>query len=386
MIQPEEIKKKALRRYLEILSSSVQGTPDFPWDIPFGKVKDTSNFSVLNDEIKKLKNESKEEKGYGYSVEFTSKNNRMIGRQDFPTRIYFENLTNYLKFIHKETEYHNFMLAAQRIIEELPQLHPWVISNPRKVLDNLGKWEDIIKVCKYFLENPRPHIFIRELPLDISTKFVEENEAIIKNLLDILIEEHLNKDETDFMKRFHLKCDEPLIRMRILDLKIAQELFSGISDLSIPQNQFNQLDIPCKRVFILENKTNVLNFLTLPSMEDSVAIFGKGFGVVSLKDAAWLANKQIIYWGDIDPHGFQILSQIRGYFPQTQSCMMDLDTFREFEDLATTGACTDVTELEHLTPEEHLLFSHLCSLETNNRLEQEKIHHRYVLKKMHEIS
>lgn len=382
MIQPEEIKKKALRRYLDILSSSVQGTPDFPWDITFGKVKDTSNFSALNEEIKKLKSESKAEKGYGYSIEFTSKNDRRLSRQSFPTRIYFEDLTDYLKFIHKEREYYNFMLATQEIIEALPLLQTWVLSNPRKVLDNLDKWDYLIKVCKYFLANPRPNIYIREIPLDISTKFIEENKTIIKSLLDILIEDYVNKDETEFNKRFNLKDDEPLIRLRILDFKIAQKLFNGINDLSIPQSQFNQQDLPCKRVFVLENKTNVLNFLTLPSLEDSVAIFGKGFGVGGLKGARWLANKQIIYWGDIDPHGFQILSQIRGYFPQTQSCMMDLETFREFENLATTGACTGVTELEHLTPEEHLLFNHLSSMEKNNRLEQEKIPHRYALEKI----
>jgi len=391
MIQPEEIKTKASRWYLDILSSSVQGTPEFPKNVPFGKIRasETSkNFSVINEEIKKLKSESKDENGYGYSVEFTIKNDRKIGKQSFPTRIYFEDLTDYLTFIHKEKEYRNFMLAAQQIIADIPQLRPWVISNPRKVLDSLDKWEDLIKVCNYFLECPKPNIFIRELPLDISTKFVEENEAIIKTLLDILIEEHLNKDETDFKKRFNLKYNEPLIRLRILDPQMAQDLFNGVDDLSIPQSQFNKLDIPCSRVFIFENKTNysnIFNFLTLPSIKDSISIFGQGFGVNNLKNTEWLSNKQIIYWGDIDAHGFQILSQIRGYFPRTQSCMMDFETFREFKYLAVTGTDTNVTALENLTPEEHELFEYLINLKENNRLEQEKVPHVYALRKIREL-
>ncbi|MCQ6963740.1 hypothetical protein PV02_11700 [Methanolobus chelungpuianus] len=387
MIQPEEIWTKASRWYKDILASSVRDTPEFPRFISFGKVKakDTlDNFPLIRDGIEVLINESKDKKGYGYTIEFIQRNDQKIGTQNFPDKIFFETLDDYLKFFRKEKEYEHFIIVVQKLTNDLPQLLPWAKSNPMKVIDNLGKWDDLIKVCKYFLENPRPNIYIREIPLDISTKFIEENTPIIRALLDIIIEEHVNRDENDFRKRFNLKYDEPLIRVRILDPGIAQEFFSGIDDLSIPQSQFNQLDIPCKRVFVLENKINVLNFLTIPSMGDSMAIFGKGFGVGTLKGAAWLANKQIIYWGDIDPHGFQILSQIRGYFPQTRSCMMDLDTFREFEELATTGACTDVTELEHLTPEEHLLFNHLCSLETNNRLEQEKIHHRYVLKKIYE--
>lgn len=391
MIQPEEIETKALRWYLEILSSSVHGTPDFPRNIPFGKIKanETSkNFLVINEEIKKLKSEAKEEKGYGYSIEFTLKNDRKIGKQYFPTRIYFEDLSNYLRFLHKEKEYRSFMLATQQIIAVLPQLQPWIISNPQKVLDNLGKWDDLIKVCRYFIEHPNPNHFIRELPLDISTKFVEENEIIIKVLLDILIEEHLNKDETDFKKRFNLKYSEPFIRLRILDQQIAQDLFSGVDDLSIPQSQFNKLNIPCRRILILENKTNysnIFNFLTLPSIKDSISIFGKGFGICSLKKAQWLLDKQIIYWGDIDAHGFQILSQIRGYFPHTQSCMMDIETFSKFQHLAVTGADTNVLALENLTHEEHELFEHLINLKENNRLEQEKIPHVYALKKIHEI-
>jgi hypothetical protein len=257
-----------------------------------------------------------------------------------------------------------------------------------KILEKLDKWDDIIKVCKYFIEYPKPNVYIRELPLDISTKFLEENKALIKSLLDILIEEHLNKDENEFEKRFNLKYSEPLIRLRILDDEIAQNLFHGVNDLSIPQGQFNTLNIPCSRVLILENKTNysnIFNFLSLPSLKDSISIFGRGFGVNLLKNAKWLSNKQIIYWGDIDAHGFQILSQIRGYFPQTQSCMMDIEAFTEFKDLAVTGTETNLTNLKHLNLEEHRLFEHLISLKENNRLEQEKIPHVYALKKIHEL-
>ncbi|SDF93591.1 hypothetical protein SAMN04488589_1739 [Methanolobus vulcani] len=391
IIQPDKIRSIATSWYKDILSSSVYGIPQFPRNVRFRKVKSNEtqeNFFKINTETDKLINGSKEKKGYGYTVELAQRNDRRIGPQKFPEKIYFETLDDYLKFFRKEAQYAEFIEITQRLKRELPHLLPWVESNPMKVIDNLGKWDDIIKVCYFFLENPMPNIFIREIPLDISTKFIEENKVIIKYLLDILIEDYVNKDETDFNKHFNLKNNEPLIRLKILDPKIAHEFFSGVDDLSIPQSQFNQLNLPCKRAFILENKTNytnIFNFLTLPSLEGSIAIFGKGFGVGLLKDATWLSNKQIIYWGDIDPHGLQILSQIRGYFPQTQSCMMDLNTFTDFSSLSVMGACTDVTEIEHLTPDEHELFDYLNSMEECNRLEQEKIPHEYALKMIYEI-
>lgn len=391
MIQPEDIKKEALRWFPDILSSSVQGNSAFPRDLRFGKIKPDEtlvNLKKINDEITNLKDRSKEQIGYGYCIDFVTRRDRKIGEQRFPSRIYFDDLDDYLKFIRKEKEYHDFIITTQRIIAEIPQLRSWIVANPKKVLANINNWNDLIKVCKYFIEFPKPNVYIRELPLDISTKFIEENKALIKNLLDILIEENLNNDETEFEKRFNLKYREPLIRFKILDNGISQTLFYGVNDLSIPQSQFNTLNMPCKRIIILENKTNysnIFNFLTLPSLKDSISVFGQGFSINLLKNAEWLSNKQIIYWGDIDAHGFQILSQIRGYFPQTRSCMMDIETFSEFKDLAVTGSEINLTTLDHLTHEEHRLFEHLINLKKNNRLEQEKIPHAYALKKMYEL-
>ena len=125
MIQPEDIKMISLRWYLNILSSSVQGKPAFPRDVPFGKIRPNEtleNFSKINKEINNLKNESKEQKGYGYCIEFTLRKDRRIGEQHFPTRIYFDNLNDYLKFIHKEKEYRNFILTTQTIVAEIPHL------------------------------------------------------------------------------------------------------------------------------------------------------------------------------------------------------------------------------------------------------------------------
>ncbi len=344
------------------------------------------DFSKIQKEIENLRQKSKDTVGYGYQVEFIKRNDQKIGEQSFPERIFFEANNDYLEFIQKEKEYEKFIRVTNTIISEIPELKEWIIKRPQKVIDNFEKMDDLLKVCKFFIHNPKPDLYIRELPLDISTKFIEENKATIRMLLDILVEEHINKDENTFEKRFNLKYDEKLIRIRILDDQLAQKLFFGINDLSIPHSQFVSLNIPCEKVFVLENLTNfsnIFNFLTLPNLTDSIAIFGKGFQIGLLKNAHWLSDKQIIYWGDIDAHGFQILSQIRGgYFPKTCSCMMDFETFYEFEDLSITGIDTTVTELAHLTQDEHQLFTQLLERNEKNRLEQEKIPHPYAMKKI----
>ena len=204
--------------------------------------------------------------------------------------IYFDTPPDYLKFIGKEKEFERFLRVSHKITIEIPDLNSWIIDHPQKVIDNFEKWDDLVKVCKFFIKNPRPDLYIRELPLDISTKFVEGNQAIIRTLLDTLIADHINNDESDFEKRFNLKYREELIRIRILDEQLAKKLFFGVTDFSIPISQFVSLKIPCKRVFVLENHTNftnfsnIFNFLTLPHLADSIAIFGKGFQIGLLKN------------------------------------------------------------------------------------------------------
>jgi len=388
MIQPDGIKKEAFRWYEEFLSKSIDVQPFFPKDIRFGKVKPSEtlkNFLTIGKEIENLRRNSKEIIGYGYQIELVKIKNQKVGEQFFPERIFFENQSDYLKFIKKEREFQKFIEDTNKIITEFPELKPWIIEHTKKIIENFKIWDDMIKVCKFFVKNPKPRMYVRELPLDISTKFVEENRPLLRMLLDILIKGSINENENNFEKRFNLKDKERLIRIRILDEQISKTLFFGVDDISIPLTQFNSVNIPCKRVFVFENHTNfsnIFNFLTLPNLKESIAIFGEGFQITLLKNATWLLDKQIIYWGDIDAHGFQILSQIRGYFPQTQSCMMDFETYDTFKDLAIIGVDTTVIKLEHLTPEEHQLFTFLLNLKKGTRLEQEKIPHEYAMQKI----
>jgi hypothetical protein len=121
-----------------------------------------------------------------------------------------------------------------------------------------------------------------------------------------------------------------------------------------------------------------MNFLTLPAVPSTVAVWsGGGFNVSYLKNVHWLTEKHILYWGDIDEHGFQILHQLRSYYLNTQSIMMDCKTFEYFSEFAVTGSRNKSERLSLLNNEEHNLFEKLKQID-NNRLEQEKISQRYV--------
>lgn len=377
MITPREIKDKTERKYISFLQSLVEQRPFEKLVIRGDKSYTKSSLSEFEREIQLIHSHSKEKKGFGYSLDFQKVKTKYLGVQDLPISIYFDAETDFLKFLGKEKEVDSFKLSVEKILLEFPELKDWIIKNPRKVIDNVNEWQNILPVCQYFKQNPKPNFYIRELPINVHTKFIERNKGIIRELLDVLIYEYVNTEEKEFEKRFYLKYAEPQIRFKVLDKTISDRFFSGINDIAIPVSQFEKLELPIRKVLVVENKTTLYTTLTLPKMDDTIAIFGSGFSVFNLKNVRWFDNLKLLYWGDLDVQGFEILSQFRTYFPQAKSMLMDKQTFEKFfED--DKGTPTNISTGLKLTNEEQELYN---ILKTNNwRLEQEKIPLEYVNK------
>lgn len=375
MITPTEIRKKAENKYLTYLRSVVERLAFEPVII-VGNKKPNDDTAQFEKELTELIAHSKEKKGYGYSIEYQKVKTRKHGEQDIPVSIGFMTERDYLKFIGKEQETVNFRRDVEKILSVFPELYEWIRRFPDKILYNHKVWGDLLMVCTYFKNNPNPQLYIRELPVQVDTKFIERNKGIIKELLDIIIAESVNTGESRFESRFNLRYDEPVVRFRVLDKAMSQVLFSGIDDLSVPISQFQKVEIPVEVVYIVENK---MNMLTFPPIHKSIVVWGHGFGVDILKDVPWLKSKKIFYWGDLDAHGFQILSEIRIHFPQVKSFLMDRATFDLFYEDAV-GTETNVEKELCLTQEEKDMFEYVK--ENNFRLEQEKIPQEYVISKI----
>jgi hypothetical protein len=375
MISPNEIKTKAERKYFSFLQSVVQVIPFSRIVIPGDKKYNKASIADFHNEILALTNQSKEKKGFGYTIDYQTVKTKTIGMQSLPIIIYFDTEKDFLKFIEKEKEVDAFINDWQAIHSHFPELKGWIIKNPTKIIQHQGKWDSILKVCSYFKNCPKPNLYIRELTVNVHTKFIESNQSIITELLDVIIQNYINPNEIKFEKRFNLKFREPLVRFKVLDKNISQTYFSNLDDIAIPISQFECLNLPLKKVLIVENKTTLYTTLTLPKMDETIAIFGQGNAVTNIQNAKWLNNIIVLYWGDIDVHGFEILSRIRKHFKHTKSVLMDKRTFEKFFENELGKPSTDTTTL-NLTDSEKELYN---ILKINNwRLEQEKIPFAYV--------
>lgn len=242
MINPLEIKKQCLSWWIEVLQSEVQERFIFPRSISrFGKLqtKDLiNNLATYQAGIDQLRQNAKETIGYGYTIRWENRSFEKIGKNAIPVEIVIDTLEDYLKLTGNEKEYRKFKHHSALLLTHIPTLKDWVSVNPLKLIE-FDEWAEIIKVCQYFIKNPRPNLYIRQLPIDVHTKFVQEHEALFRSQLDFLIPEHTDSREKKFEKRYHLKYSEPLIRVRYLEPSLAP--FPYGDDLSMPISNFKEL-------------------------------------------------------------------------------------------------------------------------------------------------
>jgi hypothetical protein len=370
MIRPAAIKHKAEQKYLAFLQATVRGHAFFPLEIRFRKAHASDDYLALRQWVRDLLAGSKLERGFGYEVDLEEREFRRYGRQSLPCRIVIATEADYLRLISKTAEFGAWQTAVAQTLAQLPQLREWLAQYPQRALPHLAAWNDLLAVCAYFLAHPRPNMYLRELPLPIHTKFIEEHKTILRYLLDALLPDvAICAGESHFERRFGLRYDEPQIRLRLLDGSLRRDLGWPAAGMSLTLSDCAALGgMNGRMVFIVENK---MTFLTLPPTPNGVAIWGKGFQVSLLREIGWLAGCAIAYWGDLDAQGFAILSQLRGCWPQTRSFLMDAAVLEKYQEFVVAGTPAEPVLLANLTGDETAVYQRLMT--QNWRLEQERI-------------
>ncbi len=386
MISSNEVRQKAERWWPNVLRSWLDDTLDgfFPKDIPqigLDKAADKlSRFAAIQQEQEALHKESKAVRGVGYILEWTTQGSRLVGQNAYITRIFVETPDDFLRLIDRKTAFDRFITLASLTRQQVPELETWLRKYPLRLLENANDWSNWLAICRFFLDTYVPdRYYVRQLPLPVHTKFLEEKNNLLLSLLSIAKPTLLQPDHKGWRRRLGLLVPEPMIRTRALDERLR--LDGRHEDFGLPLSAFTAHAQLTKRVFVCEN---LLNFLTLLPMPDAIAIWsGGGFNIECLAEVAWFHNRTLYYWGDLDAQGFQILNQFRNHFPNTQALLMDQATFEAHSDLVSSGEPTPVVSLPHLTEEERQLFN---LLKRNNwRVEQEQLEVEWVRKALVEL-
>lgn len=360
-----------------LLSSSFSGDALFPieWRLVRPKSHELGeSFGEVRQWIQALEAQSRERTGFGYGIRWEEIDHRTLGKNRLPVQVVIPTPEEAFRMIGKRRDADRFLKLAERTIRDFPGLSDWLVRYPMTLLSQGEEWEQVLSVLSWFAQHSRPGLYLRQLDIaGVDTKFIESRRGLFMDLLDrTLPQEGVDvrfSGVRGFESRYGLLSKPILVRFRILDPGLH---LGGLSDLSVPVEEFARLSLPVQRVFITENEINGLSF---PEIRGSLVIFGLGYALDHLERIGWLSGQKLFYWGDIDTHGFAILDRLREIFPGVRSFLMDRGTLFAHRELWVQEGDPHKGVLTRLTDDERDLYMDLREDRHGKgvRLEQERI-------------
>jgi hypothetical protein len=308
----------------------------------------------------------------GVTIESRVVRSRALGDNEVPARIRlgtFEELAAVLDMKQVVAQ-----LARQIQVTrcELPAAVPWVVAHPLEVVAHSAIWNRALSTARWIVDHDVSDLDIRHLDLPgVDTKFVEQHRTLLGRLLEhALPAQRVDRSSAHFVARFGFRSRPRYVRFRLLAPVPAFPY--EVTEMELRADELARVPLPIRTAFVVENKASYLAFPAVPS---AIAIFGEGFGVTTLEKVPWLSQRELVYWGDIDTHGFAILHRLRERVPAVRSILMDRDTLLAHREQVVAEPSPTNAALPTLTEHEAALYKDLVEdrYGTAVRLEQERI-------------
>lgn len=200
---------------------------------------------------------------------------------------------------------------------------------PQRVFDALADYADadfdrLLALLRWAAAHPASGLTLRQLPVEgLETKWVEQRKGLIADLVSALRPApDGERSGRDLLALLGLAQPPVRLRIRLLCPALRRQL-GGLGDIEAPIAQLAALPIAPRLALVVENLDSGL---ALPELPGAVALMKLGHAVGLLDQLPWLAPARVVYWGDIDTHGFAMLARARRALPQTESLLMDRDT------------------------------------------------------------
>jgi hypothetical protein len=385
MVTPDELRRWARGKLADFVDAAIHAQSIFPLEhTRFGRVDRTTPTIEIDTEVRALLNEATEvicpelpaiekpRQGRGYSIALSVHRLRQHGgAQPLPSRVWFETEDDFLHFIGETERWRMLRCDIASIAMAGADFSTWATTNARVLRTRLaaGSGSALAAALTALHNRPHPGCFAREIPLPgISGKFIEENLALLADILRAVGSPAWRAGDS-IHEQLGLKQTSRLLRL--------MSLTGDQLDYGVPLNRFIALPAGTEQMLIVEN---LRTFLTLPHLTGTLALFGEGQAVQTLSSHHWFAHVPIIYWGDLDPTGFDILGRLRRVHPHVRSTMMDMPTLKTHQHLLTAAASVNNPAFESLIPDEGAAAA-LLQLEKKG-VEQEKLPADFIYKNL----
>lgn len=302
-----------------------------------------------------------------WNIDEKGKNTKSFGRQTLPVRVFIDSPKDAFALLSMNREKREFLSRLKEVDERNGALKDWFIHYYPRIRSE-GFYPLFFPIADFFKKQEEKGGYLRELSIPgVDTKFLEKHAFLVRTLWNALFPENqVDSNEEMKEKLFIKEVPTPAICARSLDDTM---LFCGVRKFFLSNDEVARFNPPHRRIFITENKVNGYTF---PHAKDSLILFGMGYGVLELaRQAKWLEEKEVYYWGDLDSDGFNILSALRHILPHVHSFLMDRETLLAYVDrnIRDTGNTTVIPD--RLTVSEKMAWKEVH--DHGWRLEQERI-------------
>lgn len=309
-----------------------------------------------------------------WHVEEKRKQTASFGKQLMPVRVFIDTPEDAMALLGLTKKKKEFLAGLSAVESQMPSLRDWYLTYFGQI-----SAEDFfpmaLSIARFMLEQDEREGYLREMAIPgVDTKFLENHNFLVRTLWNAIFPENTAESSDELWEKlFVQKVPTPSICVRSLDEHLR---FAGVRKLFLSQDDIADFQPPHRRIFITENKVNGYTF---PDAEDSLILFGMGYGVLEMAESApWLADKEIYYWGDLDHDGFNILSNLRKVLPEMKihSFLMDKETLLTYVDPKVKDTGNTTTIPDYLTVSEKMAWKLIH--DNGWRLEQERIPHEKV--------
>lgn len=282
-----------------------------------------------------------------------------LGRQRLPVAVTIEG-ADAIAAAAGETRRWQCLLqrcARLRALDGGPQW-PAVLSETFRYWNSLADndFDRLLATVSWLHQNPDSGLLIRQLPIPgVDTKWLGAHRTAVTALaVPLGVPEHLGLRERELLRAVVIA--DPSLRQGL------PRIFAA------PDRELAGLDLAASQVLVVEN---LQTLEALPDVPGTVAVFGWGDNSVAVARFPWVQNaRRVIYWGDLDIDGFDILARFRAECP-CESLLMDHTAVDGWRDLAVAHAASGSVDSAWLTEAERAALDVLRR--DGLQLEQERI-------------
>lgn len=310
-----------------------------------------------------------------FAIEYRTIPGRHVGANKVPHRIVVESFEQMCSLLGATAAVRSLDAMLALTEAKMLALLPWLKAHPLVALENEPIWPDLLTTVAWMRSNQATNLYLRHIDVaGVDTKFVEKHHQVLAQLLVASMPEEARSAlpvGTSFAARFGYLSPPPYTRLRFLDSTLSP-FGAGITEVSLRTAELAAFPLAAQRVFVVENE---VTYLAFPLVRDAVVVFGSGFNLISALALPWLAEREVVYWGDIDTYGFEILDRLRARLPTVTSILMDTETLLAHRKQWVVEPVPTNKSLHHLSPEEAALYSDLVEDRYGHhvRLEQERV-------------